>query len=107
MRSHGWLVNIQHFLCAVLAVSGVICISLSIESTSCNDNSTDKAIIIPIGLKAANSTLILSDENCKDWSLDRIIGFLPACISAIGAAMYKVAFKKLMGSLSAGQVIHL
>lgn len=97
----------QHVISSLFAVTGIVCISLSnIQSNPCSIGplSNTTGIILPAGMAIGNGTV---DDKCNQWtfSSQRIIAFIPACFSAFGSGLYKVTFKKLMGSPSAGQVM--
>ena len=73
----------------------------NIQDLPCDRNQNTTGLILPAGLK--NESLKVE---CLNWtfSTQRVIAFIPACFSAFGAGLYKVTFKKLIGSPSAGQV---
>ena len=104
----GLAVNIQHVISSILAVGGIICVSMSsLPSNPCLRAIDNRSIILPIGLKNSSNDEIFVD--CADsqsfaFSLQKVLAFIPACFAAFGAGIYKVLFKRVMKSPSAGQV---
>ena len=102
-------VNMQHISASVFSVAGIICVSMaSLPSNPCLRAIENRSVIIlPIGLKNSSDDQIFIDcpeaENFA-FSMQKILAFIPACFAAFGAGIYKVAFKRLMRSPSAGQV---
>ena len=103
MKNEGVASNVRQLLASLFAFGGVLCLTLTSNCEETEAESETNATVT--GEIRSNSINIdVFQENTCVGLADQINFFIPVLFAAFGAAAYKITFKKLLGTISSGQV---